>query len=1005
MTSQNISNYSILKNLLNIEQPAQLKYSLAEKKDYYRLIIDFDREKYRALKDIPPTALSIPEQLLFNLIFNQPKSDNNFFVDKFYQEKLFFYLRDIAPQTIPPQPVQPCYLKYFAEINRQFCKIVIDLAGSGAASLKMLDKKKLSAEERVFISYLSNVPFNNGAFYFNQQSMGRLFYFLAKLDKVYYLENKQKVNVSGNFGLRLTLNKTASATTLNLSTQDNKKKLTAKDYLIIGDKNYAIYYADKFWTLSQTNHALLSLFQAKQLKLNATELANFLTEILPVLKNWPALTIELPAEVNSFQETIIEKEPTPLMVIKKNKKNKIIAELFLDYELCQIPFRPQSLEPYYQENLQNKKYLFKRNKQSEDWLHNFLLEKKFNYQNQHYTIEEDDFIDFFTYEAPALQKTIGLKINGENIKEYFFQGQELDVLFDFRESSGINWFEFKPVYQVKDNIFSQEEIANYIAGKARYLRLKNGELAVIPQEKFNNITAYLEGLEEKKGKYLVSKNNLYFLYSLARSGIKAQIDESLKKLLNNLENFSGIKENTLPQQIKGKPRHYQSAGYNWLLFLNQHSFHGILADDMGVGKTFQVLLLLLQLKQSSLNKKPSLIIAPTSVLYNWLAEAEKFTPDLKVQVMFGTKKRLEYFKNISEYDLLVTSYALIRNDLEFYAKIDFNYVILDEAQYIKNKKAQSTRAVKSLKSNFRLALTGTPIENRLSELWSIFDFLMPGFLSSYPYYRTFYESDLSKLKAKIKPFILRRTKQDVLTELPDKNEIDSFCTLAPDQEHLYLSILQSQKKELFNIIDSKGLNKSQLNILTALLKLRQLCCHPRLLNGKSALSSAKFELFKELIHEIVDDGHKVVVFTQFVQMLQLMKKHLEEHHIAYAYLDGSTKKRQSLIDNFNNSKEKQVFLCSLKAGGVGINLTAANYVIIYDPWWNPAVEQQAMDRVHRLGQEKKVFVYKLITKGTVEEKIMQLKEKKKNLLSSVIDTEKAIIKSITKEDLENLFSY
>jgi non-specific serine/threonine protein kinase len=244
-----------------------------------------------------------------------------------------------------------------------------------------------------------------------------------------------------------------------------------------------------------------------------------------------------------------------------------------------------------------------------------------------------------------------------------------------------------------------------------------------------------------------------------------------------------------------------------------------------------------------------------------------------------------------------------------------------------------------------------------------------------------------------------------LTELPDKNEIDSFCTMLPEQENLYLNILQSQKKELFNVIEDKGLGRSQINILSALLKLRQTCCHPRLLKISNPIHSAKFDLFKELLQEIIDDGHKVVVFTQFVQMLQIIKKHLDEHNHSYSYLDGSTKKRQTVIEDFNRDEKKQIFLCSLKAGGVGINLTAANYVILYDPWWNPAVEQQAMDRVHRLGQQKKVFVYKLITKGTVEEKIMRLKARKKDLLSSVIDQEKEFTKSITREELEKLFSY
>lgn len=1003
--AQTLNGPILLNFLKDRPKDPELKYTLAEKKDYFRLIIEFNRANYETLKIIPATVLSTAEQFLFSLVFNQPKSDNNFFVDKFYKEKLFFYLRDIAPETVPAIPKEKCYLKYFAELNRQFCKIVIDLSGSGADSLKTLDKKKLSVSERVFISYLSNVPFNNGAFYFNQQAMGRLFYFLVKLDNVYDIKTKEQVQLGGEFIPQLVVKKTSAGNSVILMDNSGKVKLKNSDYLVIGDKNYAIYYKNVFYSLSSFNYSLLQIFHGQDIELNNIELADFLTIYAPRLSNRNDLKIILPNTIASFQETIIDKEPLPLLDIKVGKNKKLSAELFLDYGQIKISARPNNPEPYYHAEIGNKPYLMKRDIKSEVWLHDFLLEKKFTYQKNTYRIEEDDFIDFFTYEAPALQKTIGLKITGEDLKNYFFEGQELDVLFDFRESSGIDWFEFKPLYKFKDSSFTQEEIAKLVASNSRYVRLADGQLATIPKQKFENITTYLEGTKNQKGKYLLQKNNLYFLYSLARADIKAQLDNNLKKLIENLQNFNGLEVNKLPEEISGKPRHYQAAGYNWLLFLNRHGFHGILADDMGVGKTFQVLLLLLYLKQQNLSKGPSLIIAPTSVIYNWLAEAQKFTPSLKVQVVFGAKNRAESIKQAQNYDLLVTSYALLRNDLEYYAKHNFNYVILDEAQYIKNKKALSTRAVKSIKCNNRLALTGTPIENRLSELWSIFDFLMPGFLSTYPYFRTFYESDTAKLKAKIRPFLLRRTKQDVLTELPDKNEIDSYCTMLPEQEHLYLSILQSQKKELFNVIDDKGLGRSQINILSALLKLRQICCHPKLLKLSNNIHSAKFDLFKELLHEIIEDGHKVVVFTQFVEMLQLMKRHLEEHKIAYSYLDGSTKKRQNVIEDFNKDEHKRVFLCSLKAGGIGINLTAANYVILYDPWWNPAVEQQAMDRVHRLGQQKKVFVYKLITKGTVEEKIMQLKARKKDLLSTIVDQEKNVVKSITREELETLFSY
>lgn len=498
---------------------------------------------------------------------------------------------------------------------------------------------------------------------------------------------------------------------------------------------------------------------------------------------------------------------------------------------------------------------------------------------------------------------------------------------------------------------------------------------------------------------------MYFIYSAVRDNYAAHVDETLQKLLGHIENFEGIPDCPLPSIITGEPRHYQQTGFNWLAFLNQYGFSGILADDMGLGKTLQVLMLFAYLKEHNKLNNPSLIIVPTTVVFNWLNEVQKFAPELKVLVLTGSKDRQAKIKKIPEHDLIITSYALIRNDLSHYAEIQFEYLVLDEAQYIKNHKTQVTQAVKCLQSNYRLALTGTPIENRYSELWSIFDFLMPGFLSTYGYFKSFYESEQDRLQRKIKPFLLRRTKKAVLTELPPKNEIDSFCEMLPEQEQLYMSILQSQRKEVYALMQQKGIEQIQINILASLLKLRQTCCHPALLKDqKTIVESAKFNQYKELLEEITDAKAKVVVFSQFVQMLTIMRNHLESEKISYVYLDGSTKNRQEVIEKFNKDESVQVFLCSLKAGGFGINLTSANYVILYDPWWNPAVEQQAMDRVYRIGQTKEVFVYKMITKNTVEEKILKLQAKKRSMIEQVIHGGGSGEYHLTKGDLEELFA-
>ena len=470
----------------------------------------------------------------------------------------------------------------------------------------------------------------------------------------------------------------------------------------------------------------------------------------------------------------------------------------------------------------------------------------------------------------------------------------------------------------------------------------------------------------------------------------------------------------IPSEVHADLRPYQKHGFNWLWFLYSYGLNGILADDMGLGKTLQTLVLLQKAKNED-DRMPSLIVCPTSVIYNWQKECEKFTPELKVLNLTGPDRH-GLLKKIGDSDLVITSYALLRRDVNILRQFPLRYAILDESQNIKNDASQTAQASKQLNAQHRLALSGTPIENRLTEVWSAFDFLMPGFLLDRDEFRYRYATPIEekgnqdaeqRLKKQIAPFILRRLKRDVAKDLPDKIENVSYCELLPEQQELYMRVLEQTREEVFAKFNEKGQAVSQASILAALLRLRQVCCHPDLLKdfiAHDGIGSGKFEALQDMLEEIISEGHRILLFSQFVEMLKIVKSWLEYKGIRHEYLTGETQDRQERVDRFNNDPGIPIFLISLKAGGTGLNLTGADYVIHYDPWWNPAVEDQATDRAYRIGQTKKVFVYRLITRGTVEEKIMKLKDRKRDLVDTVISVDRDMGKALSFKDLKDILT-
>jgi non-specific serine/threonine protein kinase len=596
-----------------------------------------------------------------------------------------------------------------------------------------------------------------------------------------------------------------------------------------------------------------------------------------------------------------------------------------------------------------------------------------------------------------------------------------------KSSSKVDWFDCQvSLTQNNANVPLSTLFKNAKGGSDRWIRLDSGAYAKVPGGGIQQLRTTLGILDSNFRLSNTIKTRMSAAQAVSFSGLSEEqfsisIDSRIKELHQKLREFQSIPNQKPHKNFCGKLRSYQSEGLSWLHFLNDFGLGGILADEMGLGKTVQTLAFLQNIclpkkGKSKTSGKPALIVAPTSVITNWFYEIKRFVPEMSVLLLHGPGRKA-HFGDIPKHDLIITSYALLRLDRFELEKHEFSYVILDEAQNIKNPETATTRAAKSLKAKGRLALSGTPTENRPLELWSIMDFLMPGYLGSVDYFRTYIEKPILEggpgvqiarfLNSKTKPFILRRTKAEVEKDLPPKIESEQYVSMAPSQAALYNEILEEVRPRVFEAVNKVGVRGASVSILAALLRLRQVCNHPNsieALREVTGYESGKFNLLRELIREALDSGRKILLFSQFREMLAIIRRFLEEEKVSHLYLDGATRNRQELIDRFNGDSDVRLFLVSLKAGGTGLNLTAADTVVIYDPWWNPAVENQAVDRAHRIGQTKTVHVYRLITENSIEQKIMQLKAKKAKLVEALINENGLSTLSLSKDDLENLFS-
>ena len=788
--------------------------------------------------------------------------------------------------------------------------------------------------------------------------------------------------------------------------------LRGKEYkYILDDKK--IYRCSK--EFENTNLRLLEFFKQNymnEITLGENELTQLFSVILPKVKN--AINIE-----NIPEDEIKKYKPKELIVkiyLDFDENDYLVADVIFSYENNEFNPLDESVKLDFPRNVvqetkalnifrktgfmldtKNLRFILPDN----DKIYEFLLEDVNIYMKKFEVLVTERFKSKQIRQAKM--GSIGVKVEN-NLLEIDLKNLDIDIkeLQKIMEKYQLK----KKYYRLKDGSFLNLEenkeidfLDKLVTGMdIDYKELEEGEVK-LPAYR----SLYLNKLLKNKTGIQVTKNNEY------------------KEIVNDLNKEHLEDEIIIPKKFDKILRYYQKTGFKWLKILDSYKFGGILADDMGLGKTIQILAVIVDYIENSIKnqkeKRASLVVSPSSLTLNWLNEANKFASDLNILVIRGTlQERKKQIKEIDKYDLVITSYDLLKRDIELYKdkNYQFRYIIADEAQYLKNSNTQNAKSIKKINADTRYALTGTPIENSLAELWSIFDFIMPGYLFTYKKFKTLYETpivkdndekSMAKLKMLIEPFVLRRNKKEVLTELPDKTITVLNNEMGEEQKNIYLTYLAQAKDDLLQEIQLNGYEKSHIQILAALTRLRQICCHPSLFIKDYKEGSSKLDQCMEIVQDAIEGGHKILLFSGYTTMFPIIEKELQKNKIKYFKLTGSTKveDRIKMVDEFNNKQDIKIFLISLKAGGTGLNLTGADMVIHYDPWWNISTENQATDRAYRIGQKNNVQVYKLITKNSIEEKIYELQQKKSQLVDNMLSTKTSFINKLSKEEIMNLF--
>ena len=773
-------------------------------------------------------------------------------------------------------------------------------------------------------------------------------------------------------------------------------------------ENQKLYRCSK--EFERSNLKLLDLFKQNyitELEFGKNELTEFFSVVMPRVKN--AIEIE-----KGLDEEIEEYKPKELIVkvyLDFDKNDYLVADVKFCYDTNE--FNPLD---------ETVKITFPRNMVQETKALNILRKTGFmlDVRNTRFILpDEDKIYKFLTEDINYYMQKFEVMVT-ENFKTKQIRNPKMGSI-GVRVENDLLYVDLKNIDIDPEEL---ENIMEKYKLKKKYYRLKDGSFLNLEDNKevefLDKLTTGMDiDYEEiEDGEIRLPVNRTLYLNQLLKKlkGTEIIKNSEYKDIVNELDKEQ-LEENVeIPEEFAGVLRYYQKTGFKWLKILDKYHFGGILADDMGLGKTIQMLSVIVDYAKNK-DRKPSLVVSPSSLTLNWQNEVKKFTNKLKTVVIRGTLQERKYLiDNIKDYDLVITSYDLLKRDIDIYKEKDyqFKYIIADEAQYLKNSNTKNAKAIKQIKAETRYALTGTPIENSLAELWSIFDFIMPGYLFTYRKFKNIYETPIvkendekamQKLKMLIEPFVLRRNKKEVLTELPEKTVTVMNNEMNEEQRNLYLNYLARAKQELAEQIKLNGFENTHMQILAALTRLRQICCHPSLFIEDYNGGSSKLDQCIEIIQDAITGGHKILLFSGYTSMFEIIEKELKKRNIVYFKLTGSTKvdDRIRLVDEFNENPEIKVFLISLKAGGTGLNLTGADMVIHYDPWWNISTENQATDRAYRIGQKNNVQVYKLITKNSIEEKIYELQEKKAKLADNMLDTKTTFINRFSKEEIMKLF--
>jgi superfamily II DNA or RNA helicase len=854
-------------------------------------------------------------------------------------------------------------------------------------------------------------------------------YYLAQLQKIWpYLCERSDIYElkEGSFGTKniQPLKLSADPVSLGFSLQEDVRFITVqrqflKDQKVIEAKNIQLH-TPGILVIDGVLHLPANLddlgifkqFQEGFIKIPVASKLSVITNLIPSLQKKYHVNLS-----SSLQIKTIEVAPKPQVLLQEYNTQYLMLKPQFVYEDVTVNYEsdPQDI---LQTLPDGSWQLLLRNHIKEKAFFDDLrsLHQLFPGQarNDFYFLPFEDVMkkNWFLHTIHQLQDNDIPVLGLQELKKFRYNTNK--PVWDMKAGSGIDWFDLSIKISFGNQSVPLKDVRKAINNKQNIVLLGDGTIGVLPEEWLHQYGLLLKmGDEQKDGTLRLSKLHYTLIDELHDQIDDEKVIEEINNKKQKLLNIGNIKTVKISKQINASLRPYQQSGFQWMQTLDELGWGGCLADDMGLGKTLQAITFLQFIKEKY-KGCTNLVICPTSLIYNWETELKKFAPTLSYHIYYGTAREFSH-EHFEDYDIVITSYGIIRNDLQHLLQFQWHYVVLDESQTIKNPDAQTTKAVQLLKSKNRLILSGTPVQNNTYDLYSQFNFINPGLLGNREFFKDFANGidkhndaeKVAQLRRLVYPFMLRRTKEQVATDLPDKTEMVLWCEMSKEQRAVYDDFKNYYRTTLIKKIEEVGMAKASLYILEGLLRLRQICDSPELLKSDDVTTNKSIKI-DELIREIAENSgqHKLLVFSQFTSMLELIRGRMDEVGINHVYLDGSTTavNRKKNVDKFQTDPSIKVFLISLKAGGLGLNLTAADYVYMVDPWWNPAVEQQAIDRTHRIGQTRKIFSYKMICKNTIEEKIMELQQRKKQIASELVTEDTGFIKKLKKDDIEFLFN-